>query len=165
MTSFWTDAVRRHDHTLVVLLLAKGVRLHDARDLAQETWARLIAAHQEGRLERLELPGLAVRQALFLLAERRRSEQRRDVVPETEALTLPAADEPEQRLGARQLLSLVADELDKATPRARAIFEAALSGAPHAEEASGLGVSVQRFRQVLCAVRAKLRAAVAEATR
>jgi RNA polymerase sigma-70 factor (ECF subfamily) len=165
VSDFWSEAVRRHDHTVVVALLAKGERLHDARELAQETWARLWAAHREGRLSEVALPGLAIRQAMFLLAERRRIQRRRPSVAVCEAEGLPAAAEPERLLGARQVLALVAEELGRATPRAREVLHASLADTPHAEHARQLGVSVQRFRQVLCAVRAKLRAAVEEATR
>lgn len=167
VNAFWTDAVRRFDHTVVVALLAKGVRLHDARDLAQETWARLIAAHRDAKLERVELPGLAIRQAMFLLAERRRVELRRVEVPETEAHALAGEEEPESIAGTREVLAVVAAELERATPRAREVIDVALSAnhGAHAEHAAALGVSVQRFRQILCAVRARLRAAVAEATR
>jgi DNA-directed RNA polymerase specialized sigma24 family protein len=162
----WSDSIRLHDHTVVVALLSKGVRLDDARDLAQESWTRLIAADQAGRLERIELPGLAIRQAMFLLSERRRVSKRRVEVPEDEAHELTGDAQPETLFESRQALAIVAAELSRATPRAREVMEASLSTAvPHAEHAAAIGLSVQRFRQVLCIVRARLRAAVEEATK
>lgn len=166
MNASWSDSIRLHDHTVVVALLSKGVRLDDARDLSQESWTRLIAADQAGRLERIELPGLAIRQAMFLLSERRRVTRRRVEVPEAEAHELRGTDAPEAVLESRQALAIVAAELARATPRAREVMEASLSASiPHAEHAAAIGLSVQRFRQVLCIVRARLRAAVEEATR
>ncbi|MDP1917703.1 MAG: hypothetical protein Q8L14_15785 [Myxococcales bacterium] len=166
MNASWSDSIVQHDHTVVVALLSKGVRLDDARDLAQESWTRLISADRAGRLERIELPGLAIRQAMFLLSERRRLGKRRVEVPEAEAHELAGTSQPEAIIESRQALAIVAAELSRATPRAREVMEASLSNAaPHAEHAAALGVSVQRFRQVLCIIRARLRAAVEEATR
>lgn len=166
MNASWSDSIAQHDHTVVVALLSKGVRLDDARDLAQESWTRLIAADQAGRLERIELPGLAIHQAMFLLSERRRVSKRRVEVPEVEAHELSGAAQPEAIIESRQALAIVAAELARATPRVREVMEASLSASiPHAEHAAAIGVSVQRFRQVLCIVRARLRAAVEEATR
>jgi DNA-directed RNA polymerase specialized sigma24 family protein len=162
----WSDAIRLHSHTVVVALLSKGVRLDDARDLVQESWTRLMTAHQAGRLERIELPGLAIRQAMFLLAERRRITRRRVEVPETEAHSLTSGVQPEALIEARQALAIVAAELSLEAPRAREVMEASLStSVPHAEHAAAIGLSVQRFRQVLCMVRARLRDALDEATR
>src|SRR5262245_35043530 len=74
----WQALVALHDRRVIVSLLARGIPLDRARDLAQETWARLWEQHREGKLPRLELPGLAVRQAAFLAADdaRRRARAR-----------------------------------------------------------------------------------------
>src|SRR5262249_33130525 len=56
----WDELIARHNHTVMVALLARGIRIDRAREAAQEAWARLIARQREGRLERLVLPGLAV---------------------------------------------------------------------------------------------------------
>lgn len=163
----WSPRIAEHDHVVVLALLAKGVRLHDARDLAQEAWARLIEADRAGKLERIELPGLVIRQAMFLLAEQRRVRARRVEVEPLDAGHLEATGgEPESILEARQRLSVVQAALAKVTPRGREVMETWLgSSSGHAEQAARVGLSVQRFRQVLCEVRARLKAALEEASR
>src|SRR5690349_723430 len=65
----WEALIARHGHTVLLALLARGVRLDRARELLQETWARLFERAQQGRFDSLELPGLAITQAMFLAAE------------------------------------------------------------------------------------------------
>src|SRR5688500_4859484 len=62
----WARLIERHDHRVVVSLLARGVPLDRAKELAQETWLRLIENQRAGRLPALSLPGLAIVQAGFL---------------------------------------------------------------------------------------------------
>ncbi|MGD0528051.1 MAG: hypothetical protein ABSE49_23155, partial [Polyangiaceae bacterium] len=62
----WSALVQRHNHRVVVALLARGVRVDKAKDIAQEAWMRLVEQQRQGRLERLQLPGLAIAQATFL---------------------------------------------------------------------------------------------------
>ncbi len=166
-TDTWTHRIAEHDHVIVLALLSKGVRLHDARDLAQDAWTRLIEADRAGRLERIELPGLVIRQAMFLLAERRRIGARRLEVDVDEAAALPTREGvPDSVLDAKQRLALVSATLAQVSPRGREVLESQLSSdAGHAEQAARIGLSVQRFRQVLCEVRARLRAALGEDSR
>lgn len=60
------------------------------------------------------------------------------------------------------MLQLLEQGLVHATPRERSGLRSTLLSpdAPHGVLASAAGISVQRFRQVLCAVRAKLRRAL-----
>lgn len=160
----WAVQIEKHGHVVVVALLAQGVRLHDAKDLAQEAWTRLISADANGRLDRIELPGLAIRQALFLAAERRRIDRRRVAVAVEESTCI--AGDLEQEVAARQVLGVVAAELGRTTPRAQAVVVSVLNAdGPHQAQAATLGLSTQRFRQVLCQVRARLRAVIDEETR
>ncbi|MCA2980091.1 MAG: hypothetical protein INH41_18275 [Myxococcaceae bacterium] len=165
MNDAWTLRISEHDHVVVLALLSRGVRLQDARDLAQDAWARLVEAERAGRLERIELPGLVIRQAMFLLAERHRVLRRRvDVDVEVEvAAELPASGEPESIVDARRRLALVSATLEQVPPRGRQVMESLLASSDgHAQQAARIGLSVQRFRQVLCEVRARLRAAMGE---
>ncbi|HEY4222862.1 MAG TPA: hypothetical protein VGO62_16005, partial [Myxococcota bacterium] len=41
-TTDWDALAREHNHRVVVHLLARGLTLDDAEDVAQQTWARLI---------------------------------------------------------------------------------------------------------------------------
>lgn len=166
VNDLWKHRIAEHDHVVVLALLSKGVRLHDARDLSQDAWTRLIEADRAGRLERVELPGLVIRQAMFLLAERRRVGGRRVEVDVEAAAELPATSEPESIVDAKRRLALVSATLDGVTPRGRQVMESLLSSSDgHAEQAARVGLSVQRFRQVLCEVRARLRAALGEGSR
>ncbi|MDP2269097.1 MAG: hypothetical protein Q8N23_13890 [Archangium sp.] len=158
MSDFWKDAVDAHDHKLIISLLAAGLRLDEARDVAQEAWLRLI--ENSARLERIELPGLVIRQASFIVADRRRASRHR--VHSQDADVLPAPETAEGNTHARQLLEAVNAELATATPRARDVFFAVLDAPDEAHRtlAAKEGLSLQRFRQVLCEVRAKLRRGV-----
>lgn len=159
----WGVLIKRHDHRVVLSLLARGLRLDQARELAHQTWIRLIAQQDAGRLERIDLPGLAIRQAGFLAldAVRRRDPAAHDPLPDTAAVVDPEAS-IEERLIRREELARVQAELARCSPVARELF-ALLYGDPemrHAEAARRLGLSVQRVRQTLCEVRARLRAAI-----
>jgi DNA-directed RNA polymerase specialized sigma24 family protein len=162
VSNFWKDAVSRHDHTVVLSLLAAGLRLDDARDVAQETWLRLMEAHAAGRLARVELPGLAIRQAAFIVADRSRAGRLRVQAELTEAHELASPSRADQPSLAQDLLQGVEAGLAVSTVRERGVFRSVLESpdAPHRELAEREGLSVQRFRQVLCNVRAKLRAAL-----
>jgi RNA polymerase sigma-70 factor (ECF subfamily) len=174
--SAWGELVRRHTHRVVLSLLARGVTLDVAEDLAQETWARLLQQQRAGRLNRLELPGLAVTQARWLAREAERTSARR-VALAGRAATLeveagePADDDPasdpERGAVQREQLEIVRREIARCPARAREVFRAVYAErAPsHAEVARDLGLSVQRVRQILCEVRARVRAAIRELER
>jgi RNA polymerase sigma-70 factor (ECF subfamily) len=161
----WGALIARHDHRVVLSLLARGVALPDARELAQRTWTRLIGQHQAGRLERLELPGLAIRQARFLAvdAARRQRVAAEHVVGSVsgEAVVDESAS-AEDRLIHREQLARATAALAQCSPAARRVFELlyAHPGMSHRDAAEQLGLSVQRVRQTLCEVRARLRAAL-----
>lgn len=162
MNDFWKKAVAEHDHRLIISLLAAGLRLDEARDVAQEAWLRLIEAASTGRLESVELPGLVIRQASFIVADRSRARRLRPQGALREAESHPSAQDVEAQSHARQLLETVRLELAVVSPRAQSVFLAVLHDAElgHRALAEREGVSLQRFRQVLCEVRAKLRQAV-----
>lgn len=162
MNDFWTQAVAEHDHRLIISLLAAGLRLDEARDVAQEAWLRVMESAVAGRLERVELPGLVIRQASFIVADRQRARRLRVAAPVHEVEGLSAAETAEGPTHARELLAAVNAELATATPRARGVFLSVLDSPDegHAALARKEGLSLQRFRQVLCEVRAKLRRGV-----
>lgn len=154
----WTELINRHNRRVVLALLARGVLPAEARELAQEAWLRLITRADAKKLDRLELPGLAIRQALFLA----QSEARR---PGHQAEPLDAAPEAsvesvEEVYFSREKLERARARLRELSPSARAVFER-LYGDPalsHAEVAARVGLSVQRVRQIICEVRKVLRA-------
>jgi len=160
----WNVLVKRHERSVLVRLLARGVRVDRAMDIVQETWERLIQLQREGRLDRLELPGLAVKQAMYLAMEDARQRARHlpiDDAPEVAVLEDPHAS-IEDRLALRADLDRAVAELGRCSPQARRLFAIVYDepGAPQAEAARQVGLSVQRVRQTLCEVRARLRAAM-----
>jgi RNA polymerase sigma-70 factor (ECF subfamily) len=159
----WDALVARHQRAVLLTLLSRGVRLDRARDLTQETWARLLAHERAGRLQRNEMPGLAIRQALFLAADDARRRRRDADDAEIAAVIDPAAN-AEERLVTRAQLELASAELERCSPKAQAVFELVYDdpSLPHAALAERVGLSVQRLRQTLCEVRAKLRAALSD---
>jgi RNA polymerase sigma-70 factor (ECF subfamily) len=163
----WNALVQRHNHRVVVTLLARGVRVDRAKDIAQEAWIRLIEQQRQGRLERLQLPGLAIAQAAFLALEAARREvaaKRHDPIDEPSiaaALADPRGD-AESRLLTEERVGKAVDVLSRCSPSARKVFRLAYGGEglSHAEVAERVGLSLQRVRQILCEVRAKLRTAL-----
>lgn len=163
--SAWSRLIARHDRRVLLSLLARGVRVDRARELAQETWLRLYERHRRGELPRLELPGLAIVQAGFLAANERRREQRPSPrSSSTEGPREPASGEPgaEDRVIRREELERARAALARLPAGARRVFELLYQnpGLSHAEAAARLGLSTQRVTQVLCEVRKHLRAAI-----
>jgi RNA polymerase sigma-70 factor (ECF subfamily) len=170
-TDAWSEIARRHTHRVVVSLLAAGVPFEMAEDLTQEVWIRLMRQQREGRLGSMRLPGLAIAQAAWLAREASRTQRRREAIAEPEFRISGAADEveliapeagPEQLTIDRQRLEVAERELSRCPPRAQQVFRAVYgpSGQSHAEVARKLGLSVQRVRQILCEVRARMRRAL-----
>ncbi|WP_141607768.1 MULTISPECIES: sigma-70 family RNA polymerase sigma factor [unclassified Myxococcus] len=167
----WDALVARHHRRVVVSLLARGVRVDRAQELAQETWARLIQQQQRGLLTELRLPNLALTQAAFLAADDARRARREsiagavDELPERHHPVDPSVS-AERRLLTEEQLSRAHAALAQVSPSARNVFLLACDGQelPHAEVASRVGLSVQRVRQILCEVRKKLRTALEEET-
>jgi RNA polymerase sigma-70 factor (ECF subfamily) len=167
----WNALVAKHDHRVVVSLLARGVRVDRAKDIAQEAWIRLVEQQRAGRLTELKLPGLAIAQAAFLSLEA----ARRDGVRGGEPMSIhadesgcgaidvadPAAD-AEARMLTSERVARAEKVIAACSPSARAVFRLAYGGdgLSHAEVAKKVGLSLQRVRQILCEVRAKLRDAL-----
>jgi len=161
----WGALIARHDHRVVLSLLARGIAIGPARELAHQTWIRLIDRQRAGRLARLELPGLAVRQAAFLALDAARG-ARPEVLSLDQAEDDAAFIDPdasiEDRLIRREELERAQAELERCSPLARRLFALVYAnpGMSHAEAARQAGLSVQRVRQTLCEVRARLRVAI-----
>jgi RNA polymerase sigma-70 factor (ECF subfamily) len=166
-TAAWSSLVQRHNHRVVVSLLARGVRVDRAKDIAQEAWMRLVEQQRLGRLDRLQLPGLAVAQAGFLALEAMRRDanvRRHDPIDEpaiASALRDPHCD-AESTLLTRERVSRAVEVLSGCSPSAKKVFRLAYGGdgLSHTEVAQRVGLSLQRVRQILCEVRAKLRTAL-----
>jgi RNA polymerase sigma-70 factor (ECF subfamily) len=161
--SAWNALVQKHNHRVVVSLLARGVRLDRAKDLAQDAWLRLIEQQREGRLMQLTLPGLAVAQAGFLALEVARRARRTEVLDAAvEATLADPGMSAETKLLTEEQLVRAEHILSRCSPKARAVFRLAYGeeAANHAEVAQKVGLSLQRVRQIVCEVRKLLREGV-----
>jgi RNA polymerase sigma-70 factor (ECF subfamily) len=162
--SAWNVLVQKHNHRVVVSLLARGVRIDRAKDIAQDAWMRLIEQQREGRLTHLALPGLAITQAGFLALEAARRARRTDPVdvePETIGVADPSAS-AEAKLLTEEQLARAQKVLARCSPSARKVFQLAYGeeALGHAEVAAKVGLSLQRVRQIVCEVRKELRASI-----
>lgn len=161
----WNALVQKHNHRVVVSLLARGVRIDRAKDLAQDAWLRLIEQQREGRLAHLSLPGLAITQAGFLALEAARRVRRGEAIAATDdeaaKVVDPGAD-AETKLLAEEQLARAEAVLSRCSPSARKVFRLAYSGEgkSHADVAAEVGLSLQRVRQIICEVRKVLRAEI-----
>src|SRR5688572_14936753 len=72
----WNALIQRHNRRVVVALLARCLRIDQAKDIAQETWLRLIEQQRAGKLPTLTLPGLALAQATFIACDAARKTAR-----------------------------------------------------------------------------------------
>jgi len=157
----WDDAIRKHDRQVYLSVLALGLAPDRAREVTQAAWTRLIEQHAQGKLDQIDLPGLAIRQARFLaLNEYQRTKVELRVlaaVPDT-----PPPD-PERALASRQELERVLAALATCSPMARKVFRLvyATPGGSAASAAQAVGLSLQRVRQILCETRAHIRKEIA----
>src|SRR5262249_39665900 len=101
----WDGLIARHHRRVVVALLARGVPLDRAQDVANEAWMRLFERQGSGQLAALDLPGLAIKQAMFLaLEEARRERARRGQPLDGGADAIDPGADPEHRVLSREAL-------------------------------------------------------------
>jgi RNA polymerase sigma-70 factor (ECF subfamily) len=163
----WNALMRTHGRAVVVSLLARGIEIDRANDLAQDAWLKIIAQHRAGRFPELKMPGLVIAQADYLARDEHRRRHRRDRVeapsPDPGAGT---RDERvlERRVAAREELRRVLEVVARSYPSARRVFTLAFGPNPKAapEIADELGLSCQRVRQILCELRQRMRTALEE---
>ena len=160
----WSVLIGRFERKVVLSLIAMSVPPAQAREFAHDAWLRLMQQAALGRLEYLQLPGLVIRQALFLA----RSASRRPdaAVAEGEEGLREVGESTETRYFALERLAKARARLDSLSPSARAVFLSLYSEPQlsHAELAARVGLSVQRVRQIICEVRKELRADLEEET-
>lgn len=157
----WQAAIARHDRRVIVALLARGVPIDRAKELAQETWTRLMQKHGEGALPDVQLPGLAITQALFLAKDEARRDRRRPPGELPEDLD-DGRQSAEAQLLTQEQVQIALLALQRLPDNARRIFELAYEdpSLTHKDIGARVGLSEQRVRQSLCEVRKALRAAL-----
>lgn len=158
-TAAWNQLISRHNHRILVFLLARGVHIDRAKELAQETWIRLIEQQRQGRLDRLDLPGLAIRQATFLLLEDGRRMARVQRLCIHIAVPSSAGGDAEQSFLTQEKLTRAQVALAQCSPSAQRIFRLLYENPErsHQDVATEVGLSLQRVRQIICQVRKTLR--------
>jgi RNA polymerase sigma-70 factor (ECF subfamily) len=162
----WEALVQRHQRRVLVALLARGIPMERAKELAQETWMRLFEQCRRGRLQSLVLPGLAIRQAQFLAMEDLRRDEREVRCLPIDAGTLESVPSgqpnPEIETLGREAAERAMVVLGKCPAKAQRIVELAYGEEmlSHREIAARVGISLQRVRQTIHEVRQKLRAAL-----
>jgi RNA polymerase sigma factor (sigma-70 family) len=156
----WNELVARHNRRVLLFLIARGARVDVAQDIAQQAWLRIFEQHEGGRLQTLELPGIVVRQADFLLRDHRRRSKRSEGAGDLDDRAEPEGGET--RLIARDQIRRVEAAVAVCTPSQQRIFWAVQEqpDAPHEVIAYGLGISVQHLRQTLHEVRKHIRLAL-----
>ena len=162
----WDAIARAHNRRVVVHLLARGLALDDAEEVAQRTWTRLLALDRARRLPYVEMPGLALAQARFLAASlrRERSGQLARDGGDDDALALVVDDRADQERTVvdRDRVQRALAELANVPASALQVFRRVLEDPPptHAEIAKDVGLSEQRVKQIVCETRARLRRAI-----
>jgi len=160
----WHHLVVRHGRAVWLSIVALGVAPDLARELAQATWLRLFEQVERGAIPEVRMPGLALAQARFLaldeLRRQRAGLQRLADVAELDAVPDPADAEAE--LIVRERFDRALAALRGCSPMEQRIFHLVYDDfeRPHAAIAAEVDLSTQRVRQILCAVRARLRAAL-----
>jgi RNA polymerase sigma-70 factor (ECF subfamily) len=162
----WSRLVALHDRRVIVALLARGVAMETAKEIAQQTWLRLVEQQRLGRLTELKLPGLAIAQALFLAKDRLKGKRLTALNDEAVTAIPDTQRSAEDRLVDRERLERARVALAGCSPRAQQIFSLAYEAevGSHDVIAREVGLSVQRVRQVLCEVRETLRRALRDET-
>lgn len=157
----WGELARRHDRRVRLALLARGVPADEARDVAQEAWTRLLERARRGELRELRLPGLAIAQAIFIAIDEHRRAARSPVSLEAADIADPTAS-AEDMLANRRRLERARATIATLPRSSQAVFRAVFAGTSvnYAEVARKLGLSEQRVKQIVCEIRAKIRAAL-----
>ena len=161
MSFDWSGAIARYNRRVIVALLARGVPMDRARDVAQDTWTKLMQKYDRGELTEVKLPGLAIRQALFLAADEARRAGRRPLT-DMPADLRDDHSSAEAQLVTHEQVQVALLALQRLPENARRVFELAYEepGIAHREIAGRIGLSEQRVRQILCEVRKALREAL-----
>jgi RNA polymerase sigma factor (sigma-70 family) len=162
----WDGAIRSYNHRVVVSLMALGLPVDQAEDLAHQAWMRLIEQRRSGQLKDLRLPGLIIVQARFLaLNEIKRGQVKRRLAAPFDGLERRLASsspDPEAHLLSRERVDRACEALARSSRSAQDVFRYAYGDPPlsQAEVAERVGLSIERVRHVLCELRKELRAAL-----
>lgn len=156
----WDAIIRAHDHRVLVSLLALGLRPAQAREIANEAWAKLFEKRAE--FETLSFPGLAITQARFLAIDALRAAARERRKREGLDAIREHAVPGEEPLWSEPQLKTIRTAIAGCSQQEQRVFRAIYANpeTPHAQIAERVGLSTQRVRQILCDVRRTIRTAL-----
>lgn len=144
----WIPAMLERFYRELLNFLNRQVNDRDtAADLAQESYARVLAAQHSGQSV-LDARALLYRTAKNLVTDQyRRAEMRRheslDAIAESEAQHAPRHLQPEEALASRQTVHAYAQVIESLPPRCQEAFVLhIIEGLPQAEIARLMGISV-----------------------
>jgi RNA polymerase sigma-70 factor (ECF subfamily) len=162
----WERHIRRYGHEVILSLLALGLPIDKAEEIAQAAWTKLLSQHKAGRLSEIRLPGLAITQARFLAMDYLRREGRTEALDSADHhpnLEAGPSSNPQRTALARSEVALALTALGTCSQNGQRIFKLFYVDGENARNiAEELGLSTQRVRQLLCEVRSVLRTATEE---
>jgi RNA polymerase sigma factor (sigma-70 family) len=160
----WDALFRRHHLTLKMWVIGRGIRPSRAEEICQEVWTILPQRDREGKLPYIEMPGLAIHQARWLIHDEYRRRRRDD--HEMPVHLVDPSTRPDRRAEDREELAIVLALIDALPPRQREIFIACRRAESYeaAREILG-GGSIQHLKQTVCRVVAHLRTELARRRR
>ncbi len=154
----WNRLALHYSRRVVVALLADGLPLDVAQELAQQAWSFIWTKHHNGTLSDLQIPGLIIAQARFFAKDRHRHnvKQSQALWPDAESSAAP-----DRQVIHAQVLQRVQTELQKRSLVQQRIFLAAIVDVrAHEDIARAESLSIQRVRQIIWEVRQSLRASL-----
>lgn len=152
----WSTLIERHDRCVVAFLMCRGASRPQARDLAQDTWLRLMERQLQGRLNEIRLPGLALHTAKFLLSNAR--QKRREDLPDRWPPSDVSTRSHEEIVAARCTIDALERALHDLPQRAQDVFRMTYQEHLDAKTiAQRLGLSHNRVRHILSDARKDLR--------
>jgi RNA polymerase sigma-70 factor (ECF subfamily) len=157
----WERLVSRHQQRVLVSVLALGLPPAQAREIVQETWLALVQKQRAGKLDRLDLPGLAIAQARFLALDALRAMGRGAGREIAETQPVWPGPNPESQALQRAQVARILRLLERCPRHKRQMFLMYYGQQRTAQSiAEELGVTTQHVRQSLYETRMELRAAL-----
>lgn len=156
----WERLFRAHGRRVEVALLAKGVPLQAARDATQAAWLKMLEQVERGTLKELRLPAYAITLARNLSIDAWRKGRFESPTADGAVLErrLSGATDLQELAISRQQLDCMRSRLETCSARKQRIFARRFADAWQARQiAEAEGMSVQRVRQSLSELRARLR--------
>ena len=145
---WFTDEVRPHEEALRAYLQARFANLGDVDDIVQETYTRLLRAHEAGVIRSTKaLLFTTARNAALDAFRRRRARPTEPLTPFDAARVLEEAPDAAESASHRQELAILAEAVAALPPQCREVMlRRYRDGAPCREIAAQLGLSPETIK-------------------